>query len=101
MRYRLYVRRADRRNNALSALRMPLFHLQSKKTEQSCWCLSFREWARDAGLLWFPALLLGGTATCLGGAHQIVRGALALGTMTDLQYGLVHVPIRYGTAGGI
>ncbi|CAM9308401.1 unnamed protein product, partial [Hapterophycus canaliculatus] len=60
---------------------------------QSCWCLSFREWARDAGLLWFPALLLGGTAACLGGAHQVVRGALAAGTMSNLQYALVHLPL--------
>ncbi|CAM9686191.1 unnamed protein product, partial [Pylaiella littoralis] len=60
---------------------------------QSCWCLSFREWARDAGLLWFPAALLGGTAVCLGGAHHVVRGALAAGSMSTLQYGLVHLPV--------
>ncbi|CAM9203416.1 unnamed protein product, partial [Laminaria digitata] len=60
---------------------------------QSCWCLSFRKWARDGGLLWFPALLLGGTAVCLGGAHHVLRGALAAGSMSTLQYALVHLPV--------
>eukprot|EP00752_Nemacystus_decipiens_P002869 g2670.t1 len=60
---------------------------------QSSWCLSFREWARDAGLLWFPAALLGGTAVCLGGAHHVVRGALAAGDLSTLQYCLVHLPV--------
>ena len=64
-------------------------------TWQYCWCLSFRKWARDAGLLWFPALLLGGTSVCLGGAHHVLRGALAAGSMSTLQYALVHLPVRY------
>lgn len=64
--------------------------------EQSCWCLSFREWARDSGLLWFPAVLLAGTTVCLGGAHHVLRGALMAGDMSTLQYILVHLPVRYG-----
>ncbi|CAM9946300.1 unnamed protein product [Ectocarpus sp. 6 AP-2014] len=67
--------------------------LSSAFLVQSCWCLSFREWARDSGLLWFPAALLGGTAACLGGAHHVVRGALAADEMSNLQYGLVHLPV--------
>eukprot|EP00904_Undaria_pinnatifida_P001596 jgi/Undpi1/11437/HiC_scaffold_30.g13734.m1 len=60
---------------------------------QSCWCLSFRAWARDAGLLWLPAVLLGATAACLGGAHHVLRGALTAGGMSTLQYVLVHLPV--------
>ncbi|CAM9903771.1 unnamed protein product, partial [Sphacelaria rigidula] len=60
---------------------------------QSCWCASFREWARDAGLLWFPAALLGGAGVCLGGAHGVLRAAVRAGSMSGLQYALVHLPL--------
>lgn len=58
---------------------------------QTCWCFSFREWARDSGLLWFPAALLGGTGVCLGGAHAVLRSVG--GSMSGLQYALIHLPL--------
>ncbi|CAM9280564.1 unnamed protein product [Laminaria digitata] len=60
---------------------------------QSLWCASFRPWARDAGLLWVPTLMLGGVAVALGGVHSILRDAWFEGTMRIPQYLLAHVPI--------
>lgn len=61
---------------------------------QTLWCLSFRPWARDNGLLWLPALLLGGVAVALGGLHGILREAWFASDMTVLQYLVIHVPLR-------
>eukprot|EP00903_Cladosiphon_okamuranus_P005465 g5450.t1 len=60
---------------------------------QTLWCLSFRPWARDNGLLWLPALLLGGVAVALGGLHGILREAWFASDMTILQYLVIHVPL--------
>ncbi|CAM9447796.1 unnamed protein product [Ectocarpus sp. 12 AP-2014] len=60
---------------------------------QALWCFSFRPWARDSGLLWLPALLLGGTGVALGGVHRILREAWFTSDMTVLQYLAVHVPL--------
>lgn len=58
------------------------------------WCLSFRPWARDAGLLWLPALLLGGTGAALNGVHRILREAWFERDMELPQYLVAHLPIR-------
>ncbi|CAM9852811.1 unnamed protein product [Ascophyllum nodosum] len=60
---------------------------------QACWCASFRKWAKDAGLLWFPTLLLIGTALCLDRAHHVLRVAESAGSVSLLQYFLVNLPV--------
>eukprot|EP00904_Undaria_pinnatifida_P009798 jgi/Undpi1/5949/HiC_scaffold_2.g01223.m1 len=60
---------------------------------QSLWCASFRPWARDAGLLWVPTLMLGSVAVALGGVHGILRTAWFDEDMDVLQYLVAHVPI--------
>lgn len=61
---------------------------------QSLWCLSFRVWARDAGLLWLPALMLGGTAVTLGGGHAVLREAWFARDIELPQYLAAHLPLR-------
>ncbi|CAN0165976.1 unnamed protein product, partial [Discosporangium mesarthrocarpum] len=60
---------------------------------QTLWCLSFRAWARDAGLLWLPTLMLGGAAVALGGAQGVLRDAWYEGDMGMLEWCLTHLPL--------
>lgn len=61
---------------------------------QTLWCLSYRPWARDGGFLWIPALMLGGTAVTLGGAHAVLREAWFARDMEFPQYVAAHLPLR-------
>lgn len=60
---------------------------------QTLWCLSYRPWARDGGFLWIPALMLGGTAVTLGGAHAVLREAWFARDMEFPQYVAAHLPL--------
>ncbi|CAM9394899.1 unnamed protein product, partial [Ascophyllum nodosum] len=74
----------------------------------SLWCASFRPWAKEAGLLWLPAVLLGGVAVALwlpavllggvavalGGAHGVLRDAWFAGDIDVTKYIVAHLPLR-------
>lgn len=46
-------------------------------------------------MLWLPALLLGGVAVALGGAHGILREAWFAEDIDIPQYLVCHLPLRY------
>jgi len=44
---------------------------------QALWCVAFRAWARAPRHMWVSAALLAAEAVTLGGAHRVLRTAVA------------------------
>lgn len=61
---------------------------------QSLWCVAFRDWARAPRHFWLSGALLATEAVALGGAHRVLRAAVAAaGGMPTAVYLSCHVPI--------
>lgn len=60
---------------------------------QALWCAAFRDWARAPRHFWLSGAILAAEAAALGGAHRVLRVAVAEGMVSTGAYLACHLPV--------